>query len=205
MKKNELFLLVLLKNAPGLRGTEMSEVIGVPQQTISRWLVELQSEGLVSRDAFGYSLTVEGTAFIKSFLELKPRRKMVFSGKLVSGLGEGAYYIGLAGYSNQIKQKIGFTPFPGTLNLKLSSSKDARKNDLLRNMKGIQIDGFKEGNRFFGEATCFHAKINSEEGAVLIPKRTHHDSKVMELVFPVALRQKLKLKDGDLLKVQVEV
>ena len=34
-------------------------------------------------------------------------------------MGEGSYYMSLKGYKKQFKEKLGYEPFPGTLNLKL--------------------------------------------------------------------------------------
>ena len=44
----------------------------------------------------------------------------IITGTLFSGLGEGAYYISLPGYKKQFISKLGFKPYPGTLNLKIS-------------------------------------------------------------------------------------
>ena len=40
-------------------------------------------------------------------------------GRVVGGLGQGQYYISRKGYRHQFIQKLGFVPFPGTLNIKL--------------------------------------------------------------------------------------
>ena len=42
-----------------------------------------------------------------------------FRRKIVSGMGEGAYYMSLKGYRNQFIEKLGYEPYPGTLNVKL--------------------------------------------------------------------------------------
>src|SRR5918912_644876 len=43
-----------------------------------------------------------------------------FKGTIVSGMGEGAYYMSLAGYKKQFKEKLGYEPYPGTLHVKLT-------------------------------------------------------------------------------------
>ncbi|MFH1779630.1 MAG: DUF120 domain-containing protein [Candidatus Micrarchaeota archaeon] len=204
MKKTELHLLFLLKNAPGLKGTECARILAVPQQTVSRWIIYLQKKELLKQTGFGYCLSEKGSEVLKSLLELRPNQTFSFTGKVVPGFREGGYYMGLAGYSDQFKEKLGFIPFPGTLNVKLSSNKDLRNNELLRGMKGILIEGFKEGDRVLGQAQCFKAWWNDVEGAVLIPKRTHYASNVMELIFPIDLRKK-GVKDGIVLSIKVEV
>ena len=37
----------------------------------------------------------------------------------VSGMSEGAYYMSLKGHARQFVKRIGYVPFPGTLNAKL--------------------------------------------------------------------------------------
>jgi riboflavin kinase len=46
-------------------------------------------------------------------------RSDVLRGRVVSGLGEGQHYISRQGYLKQFREKLGFEPFPGTLNIKL--------------------------------------------------------------------------------------
>ncbi len=52
---------------------------------------------------------------LKWYLEGKEAQTIEFEGEVVSGLFEGAYYISKEGYHRQIVEKLGFEPFPGTL------------------------------------------------------------------------------------------
>jgi riboflavin kinase len=38
-------------------------------------------------------------------------------GKILSGLGQAQYFLTREGYSRQFVEKLGFTPFPGILNV----------------------------------------------------------------------------------------
>jgi len=49
--------------------------------------------------------------------------EFVFTGHVINGMGGGAYYTIVDGYKRQIGAKLGFTPFPDTLNLRLASQK----------------------------------------------------------------------------------
>ena len=40
-------------------------------------------------------------------------------GKILSGLGQAQYFLTREGYSRQFAAKLGFVPFPGTLNVLL--------------------------------------------------------------------------------------
>jgi riboflavin kinase len=42
-------------------------------------------------------------------------------------------------------------------------------------------------------------------GAVLLVNRTHYDETVLELIAPVNLRETLKIRDGDKIKVKINL
>jgi hypothetical protein len=75
------------------------------------------------------------------------------TGSVISGLGEGRYYMSLPPYREQFCRILGCTPFPGTLNLRLSSaSRDVkRKVDAL---PWTRIQGFVQEGRTFGKSGC---------------------------------------------------
>jgi riboflavin kinase len=107
------------------------------------------------------------------------------------------------GYRRQFIEKLGFDPFPGTLNIKLSSKADCQTRKELETYPAILIEGFGNEHRSFGPLRCYKAVINGQvQGALMIIQRTHYDSSVVELIAPVKLREELNLKEGD--KVVVE-
>ena len=69
---------------------------------------------------------------------------------IVRGLGEGTYFMSMQHYQKEIKKRLGFKAYPGTLNLKI----DAKKVSLLNNFKQIKINGFKQKNKTYGGADC---------------------------------------------------
>ena len=129
----------------------------------------------------------------------------IITGTLFSGLGEGAYYISLPGYKKQFISKLGFKPYPGTLNLKISDVLHKQFFDKLSKNDGILIEGFTDKKRTYGNVKCFPCTINSNiQGSIIIIERTHHDRSVIELISPIFLRKKLKLNDGDEVSVKVD-
>jgi len=69
-------------------------------------------------------------------------RKAIFiNGSVFSGFGEGAYYVTKGGYREQFSEKLGFTPFPGTLNIRLKSIDDIKARKELEALPGITIKG----------------------------------------------------------------
>jgi riboflavin kinase len=131
---------------------------------------------------------------------------MEFLGKLFTGLGEGRYYILKDEYKEQFVEKLGFDPFPGTLNIRLNE-RGVLLRGRLSGMSGIKILGFKSGNTTFGDVKCFNASIRTNNRtlscAIIILERTSYQEDVLEVIAPVNLRHALGVKDGDELRVKV--
>jgi len=68
---------------------------------------------------------------------------LVIKGKVFSGSGEGAKYVKLPWVKKQIAAKCGFTPYPGTLNVRLVEKNFVLK-DLAKKVKAVEISS-KEG------------------------------------------------------------
>ncbi|MFI5420026.1 MAG: DUF120 domain-containing protein [Nitrososphaerales archaeon] len=192
----------------------LATMLGKSQQMASKHLEEMEREGLVEKIRSGGKTYVKltkkgvsaGATLYTSLAQVygKEEEKLEVKGTVFSGLGEGAYYVSLRGYKRQFVSKLGFEPFPGTMNLKLESPVDRKVRRDLGVSKGIHIDGFQDGKRTFGGAECFRALINSKvEGAVLIIERTTHDDSILEIISPKNLREYFKLKDGDILNITV--
>lgn len=125
-------------------------------------------------------------------------RNIILSGTIVSGLGEGTYFMSMQHYQKEIKVKLGFNAYPGTLNLKVSK----KQIELLKKIAPIKINGYKSGNKIFGEASCYRAKIKNINGSIILPDLTKHKN-VIEFIAPVHLKSELKFKDGDKIKIEL--
>jgi len=137
-------------------------------------------------------------------LEAKYPPSITLEGILFSGLGEGAYYVTKDGYRKQFIEKLGFDPYPGTLNLKLATEYDMKTLSELEVYPAVEIQGFENESRTFGSVKCYPAIINNKvKGAVLSALRSHYNSSVLEVIAPKFLRSQLKLKDGNKVKVEV--
>lgn len=144
-------------------------------------------------------------ASLKSIFEGTEVHELSVTGEVASGLGEGKYYMQLKGYVSQFEDKLGFTPFPGTLNLLLKTKDDILVRQTLLESEGIELTGFTEGDRTFGAVRAFNAKINGIDGGVIIPKRTHHGIDTIEVVAPVRIRDKMDLADGNVVSIKIIV
>jgi len=193
----------------------LAEKAGVSQQTASRQLIELESLGWVKRTITAegclIKLTDAGKSQLKNvysklstILEATHPISVTLEGVVFSGLGEGAYYVRQDGYRKQFIEKLGFDPYPGTLNVKLTSNYDAKAKQELESYPAIEIDGFKSEARTFGSVKCYPTLVNNKaKGALMLAFRTHYDSSVLEIVAPQYLRNHLKIKDGQKVKVEV--
>ena len=186
------------------------------QQAASKHLLELEKDGFIERimngrkvsvkiTSKGYSELVKLSSILKSSLE-SSKSQVELEGTLISGMGEGAYYMSLKGYTNQFKTKIGYVPFPGTLNVKLNGKKDIESAKQFEGLSGVKISGFSDGKRSYGWVKCFGGKLNKTIGCeLIILERTHHDDSVIELISKVNIREKAKLKDGSKRSLKIPI
>jgi riboflavin kinase len=193
----------------------LAEKMGISQQTASRYLIELESAGWIQRTVTpdGSLIKIEhaGAAELKKLynslrfiIEAAYPPSVTFEGTIFTGLGEGAYYIGKEHYRKQFIEKLGFDPYPGTLNLKLTSDYDLKTRTELEAYPAVEVQGFKNEDRTFGLVKCYPAMIgNKVKGAVILALRSHYDASVVEIIAPVCLRKHLYLKDGNKVKVEV--
>jgi riboflavin kinase len=119
-------------------------------------------------------------------------------GKIITGLGEGQYYISRDGYRKQFNLKLGFDPSPGTLNLKLAEPFPQT------GANSIEIEGFVDEKGTFGGCRCYRVMIGDIKGAIVRPERSRYPPDLVEVIAPVQLRKALNLKDGDELELIME-
>lgn len=65
-------------------------------------------------------------------------KKIIFRGKVIQGIGGGKNYLDSAQVKRQIEEKLGFKPYPGTMNVRLSKE-SAEKRLELHNDKEYDI------------------------------------------------------------------
>lgn len=194
----------------------LGKKIGKSQQAASKHLLELEQGGFISRITAGRKVSVKLTQngyeqiselynILKNSLEAIPSTIDV-TGILVAGMGEGKYYMSLKGYTKQFLGKIGYVPFPGTLNVKLDKKEQIESLRQLANLEGTMIDGFSDGKRTYGWVKCFSCKINGKVDAQLILlERTHHDLSTIEIISKFDIRKKLALKSGASLSIKITI
>ena len=119
---------------------------------------------------------------------------IVLHGTVVSGLGEGRYFMSQSGYAEQMRKLLGFTPYEGTLNIKVAAD-ELHKVEEMKSAAGMEISGFDRSGKHFGGATLYLAELSGVKCAVVVPKISrHHDT--IELIAKDRLRDSLGLSDG---------
>ena len=186
--------------------------LSLSPQTASRRLKALEGQRLIDRslrpDGQYVTVTSDGEEALRreytDYLRIFGEGGGPYSltGSVISGLGEGRYYMSLPPYAGQFSRILGREPFPGTLNLRLSSA----SRDVKRKVDGLpwtRIEGFVQDDRTFGEARTLPCRIGEIPCAIVVPGRSHYPDDVIEVISPVELRTALRLSDGDLVTVEV--
>ncbi|TLY10978.1 MAG: DUF120 domain-containing protein [Thaumarchaeota archaeon] len=198
--------------------TELGKNIGRSQQAASKHLLDLENSGYIERAKKGQKFAVKVTdkgyseiqglfSSLRAALESAPAA-IDFEGKVVSGMGEGAYYMSLEGYRKQFKEKLGYEPYAGTLNIRLIDQIFMNARRELGKQPSIFINGFSDGTRTYGWVKCYRAVINDgrvNNAAVLVLERTHYDDSMLEVISPESIKQATGMKNGDRVKVQVQL
>ena len=123
---------------------------------------------------------------------------LTVKGTVFGGEGAGARFIGIPWVRNQIRKKLHFDPYLGTLNLRLADEEAESLRERLRSAKGVEIIPEKG----FYRALCFQMLISDKiDGCVVIPEKPNYPLDVLEIVASTCLRRELSLNDGD--KVEV--
>jgi riboflavin kinase, archaea type len=216
-KAEELKLLRFLAHGGAERtpveitSREVGEHLEVSQQAADRYLVELSKQGLITRSLGArkqrLTLTPAGVEVLRKEYHAYRRvfegpGRLRFTGTVASGLGEGRYYLSQPGYIVQFQERLGYTPFPGTLNIRVDP-KELLRIEGLKDWEGIRIDGFHASGRTFGGATCYGGRINGRPCHLIRPDRSHYQD-VVEVIAPESLRESLSLRDGDTVTVEME-
>ena len=208
----KIALLGGLRDSITVSSRELGEALEMSQQSASKRILELLEERYIERDVGARKqqirITPKGAELLKKeYMEYRKifenTDKMVIRGEVAQGMGEGGYYICQPGYSNQIKELLGFTPFEGTFNVNIIPE-DVGKIDVIRKNKGILINGFVSEGRTFGNVIAYKAKIKNLECAIVVPERSHY-RETIEIICQYHIRRTLSLSDGDLVDVIVDL
>ncbi len=123
------------------------------------------------------------------------------TGKIVGGAKQGAFFTQLDWVREQCRQKLGFVPWPGTLNLEIP-----RENmpliEELKPEKGIELVP-TDSNYCSGRV--FPVSVEGIPGAIVLPAEDVrvHGKNIIEIISPKWLKEALGVKDGDLVTLTI--
>lgn len=216
----ELALLGGLDGPVTVTCATLAERLDASSQTASRRLQRLEETGTVDRELLGdgqrVTVTDAGERTLRSVYEqyrqiFERETTVALHGTVTSGMGEGRHYISLSGYMKQFSDRLGYEPFPGTLNVELDQeSVEARAR--MDTLDPVRIDGWEDDDRTYGPAFCWPATaVVSRSGAtetyepahVIAPERTHHGADQLEVIAPEKLRETLDIDDDTEVTVRV--
>ena len=195
----------------------LGDELDASTQTASRRLQALESAGLIEREVVGDGqwvvLTDDGEAALRAEYAdyrrlFETDTELVLAGTVTGGMGEGKHYITLPGYAEQFETRLGYEPFPGTLNVDLDAESVRRRGEIA-GVDAVPIDAWEDEDRTYGAATCYAVTLVAdgeryEDAHAIVPDRTHHDDDQLELIAPDRLRDVLSLADGDPIEIRVE-
>lgn len=117
------------------------------------------------------------------------------SGRVVSGVGQGAGFTQLAWAMEQFIAECGISPYPGTLNIVLTDDHDLATWQKVKADRGIRIHA---GDSESCDCRLFPVRIGNEfPGAIVLPEVSGYPGDQVELIASLPLRRKLSVADGD--------
>lgn len=203
-----------------MSSVEFAKILNLSQQTASRRLSQLEEISWIKRKIIGKEQSIKITkkgadVMLIMYKKLKQiLEEILIVGEVTEGMGEGGYYVRIQEYYIQFKEKLGFNPWYGTLNLQFNDLNKELLEESLKNQIPVRIEGFEKedeehGKRTFGSVECYNCNISCLDNqdkkikaAILRIKRTHHKKNIVEIIAEPYLREILKLKDGDRIRLE---
>jgi CTP-dependent riboflavin kinase len=126
----------------------------------------------------------------------------VITGHIVGGSGKAAYFTRLAWVQEQCMDKLGFIPYPGTLNIACEGDAGGML-EILKREANIVLDS-PDPDGCSGKVLPL--RVGGIPGALILPSEevNIHGSRILEIIAPVGLKDALELSEGDSVTLQVE-
>jgi CTP-dependent riboflavin kinase len=131
------------------------------------------------------------------------RKNRVLTGKIVSGIKQGAYFTQLDWVQEQCLEKLGFKPYPGTLNLEIAHENMAII-EALKPQEGVEL---VPPDSNFCSGFVFPITVEGISGAIVAPAADVrvHGKNIIEIISHLGLKDALGVKDGDFVSLIVDI
>jgi CTP-dependent riboflavin kinase len=129
-------------------------------------------------------------------------KRWVLTGRIVGGVKRAAYFTQLVWVQEQCMEKLGFRPYPGTLNLEILEE----GLSILEELRKEEGEKLIPSDPNFCTARVLPVSLGSEKGAIIIPAEDVqvHGKKIVEIIAPRRLKDVLNVNDGSLLTIVIK-
>ncbi|HHY39228.1 MAG TPA: DUF120 domain-containing protein [Clostridia bacterium] len=126
-----------------------------------------------------------------------------FKGRVVRGSGRASFFTSLEWVKDKCKEEFGFTPYPGTLNVKLTPELQGIVKEIRRHSPVVFCP--PRGSAFYPARAC-RVVVNGVRGIIVFPATqvNIHDSDTVEIMSDICLREALGVREGDEVSVEVK-
>ena len=126
--------------------------------------------------------------------------QLTFKGRVFSSNSEGQEFISLPWVKRQVREKLGFTPYSGTLNIRLTEESAQRKK-LLKTAQKFEITPEKG----YCSGIFIEAHMEGLKCGIVLPQVPDHPPDVLEVIAAWNLRERFKIEDGSEVCITVRV
>ena len=129
-------------------------------------------------------------------------KNRVLTGKIVSGIKQGVFFTQLDWVQEQCLEKLGFKPYPGTLNLEIAHENMAII-EALKPQEGVEL---VPPDSNFCSGFVFPITVEGIPGAIVAPAEDVrvHGKNIIEIISHLGLKDALGVKDGDFVSLIVD-
>lgn len=123
---------------------------------------------------------------------------MELIGFVQNGVGQGQSFTQIDWVREQFRAKVGFDPFPGTLNVRVANPVALQ---VWRRRPGVAIEPGAVG---YCPARCYPIQVSGRvDAAWIIPDVPGYPCDLVEIMAPVSLRETLRLRTGDIVRIKL--
>jgi 2-phosphoglycolate phosphatase len=132
---------------------------------------------------------------------MKDHRKI--TGKIVRGVNQGAFFTQLGWVQEQCLEKLGFKPFPGTLNLEIPDESVA----IIEALQPQDCMELVPPDSNFCSGFVFPIFVEGISGAIVAPVADVrvHGKNIIEIISHLGLKDALGLVDGDWVTLTIDI
>ena len=130
-------------------------------------------------------------------------------GVIFSDLGQASKFMALNWVQESLRERLGFAPYPATLNVRPSTPQDVRLwEEIQREIAALPLaplkSGFCSADLYLVSLTRLVGSKETLRGAVLLPAVVDYPKDKIEIVTQVRVKDALSVKDGDSLVLEFD-